>query len=454
MIDNTIQTNNVDQHNIEHPHHDKKNVVKSAFSGFLGTALEYYDFVIYGLAAATVFNTLFFPEGTSPTIGLLASFATYAIGFAVRPIGGLILGGLGDKIGRQKIMVITILMMGIATFLIGFLPSYHSIGIWAPILLVVLRIVQGFGAGAEMSSASILLVESAPPQKRGLIGSLLCIGTNTGTLVASGVWLLVTLLPEEQLISWGWRIPFFLSFAVALYGLWIRRDVKESHTFHQIAKKHKKKTVMSIYKDLLKKGKKTLLICLGLRLGEAGPSVIWQVFLIGYIATIEGANKTVATTALIIASLLGYITIPVVGLLIDKIGRKPVYITLSAIQALFAFPAIYMINTGNPYYIFFAFFIGLSVAVLGMFATASAWMAELFGSRYRLVGITAAKEIGGLLGGGIAPMLCSALLAYFGSWKVISIYIMVLAIISFIAACIAPKTKGRDLIHEHDAVHE
>lgn len=454
MIDNATQTKNVSHTDTHHPHHDKKNVLKSAFSGFLGTALEYYDFVIYGLAAATVFNTLFFPDGTSPAIGLLASFATYAIGFAVRPIGGLILGGLGDKIGRQKIMVVTILLMGISTFLIGFLPSYHTAGIWSPILLVLLRVLQGFGAGAEMSSASILLVESAPPEKRGFIGSLLCIGTNTGTLVASGVWLLVTLLPEDQLMSWGWRLPFFLSFVVALYGLWIRRDVKESHTFHEISKKRKKKTIMSIYKDLLKKGKKTLLICLGLRLGEAGPSVIWQVFLVGYIAKLPGADKTIATTALIIASVIGYITIPLIGLLIDKIGRKIVYIVLSAIQALFAFPAMYMIHTGNKYAIFFAFFIGLSVAVLGMYATASAWMAELFGSRYRLVGITAAKEIGGLIGGGIAPMICSALLAYFGSWEAISIYIMILAIISFIAACIAPRTKGRNLVHEHDAVHE
>lgn len=448
----TMSTNTGKDHNASQTH-DKKNVYKNAFSGFLGTALEYYDFVIYGLAAATVFNTLFFPD-VSPAMGLLASFATYAIGFAVRPLGGIILGGLGDKIGRQKILVITIMMMGIATFLIGFLPDFQSIGIWAPILLVVLRVIQGFGAGAELSSASILLVESAPTHQRGFIGSLLCMGTNTGTLLASGVWLLVTLLPHEDLISWGWRIPFFLSFFVALYGLWLRRSVQESHTFTEISKKNKKKTIRSIYTDLLKKGRKTFFLCVGLRLGEAGPSAIWQVFLVGYIATVEGATKTTGTLALVFASILGFVTIPVVGKLIDHYGRKPMYIILSAIQALFAFPGLYMINTGNQYLIFIAFFVGLSIGVLGMYATASAWMAELFGSRYRLVGITAAKEVGGLLGSGIAPMVCASLITYFGSWKAVSVYIIVLALISFICACIAPRTKGRDLVHEHDALHE
>lgn len=454
MIDKTTQTNNMKPSDAL-PHPDKKTVYKSAFSGFLGTALEYYDFVIYGLAAATVFNTLFFPEGTSPAIGLLASFATYAIGFAVRPIGGLILGGLGDKIGRQKVMVMTILMMGIATFFIGLLPSYHTIGYWAPVLLVLLRMIQGFGAGAEMSSASILLVETAPTKHRGFMGSLLCLGTNAGTLVASGVWLAVSLLPHDDLMSWGWRIPFFLSCVVALYGLWVRKDIKESHTFHAISKKHKKKTVMSIYKDLIKKGRKTLLLCLCLRIGDAGPSIIWQVFLVGYIASMNNIeDKTTGTTALIIASLIGFITIPLIGRLIDRIGRKPVYIALSGLQVLFAFPALYLINTGNKYYIFFAFFIGVSIAALGMFATSASWMAEMFGSRYRLVGITAAKEVGGLLGAGIAPMVCSGLLAYFGSWIAISVYFTVLSLFSFIAALIAPRTAGRNLVHEHDAVDE
>lgn len=424
---------------------------RSTLSGFLGTALEYYDFVIYGLAAATVFNTLFF-SAAGPTLGLLASFATYAVGFAVRPIGGLLLGAIGDRLGRKYILVVTILLMGVSTFAIGLLPTYAQIGIWAPILLLALRMLQGFGAGAELASASTLLVESAPADKRGFIGSILCIGTNTGTLIASAVWLLVTLLPTEQLLSWGWRLPFLASFLVAMWGLWMRRSVEESPTFIEVAAKQERKTIRQIYSGVFGRGRKAFFTCFGLRFGEGGTSIVYQVFLVGYIGTLANSSKSTGTMALIIASLFAYLSIPLVGKLIDAYGRKPIYIALSGFQTLFAFPGLYMINTGSTPLIVIAFVLAFGTCVLGMYAIESAWMAEMFGSRHRLAGITAAKEIGGLLGAGIAPFICAALVSYFGTWWPIAVYIMVLAGVSFISACLAPETRTRDLVDDRDAL--
>lgn len=424
---------------------------RSTFSGFLGTALEYYDFVIYGLAAATVFNTLFFPAA-NPTLGLLASFATYAVGFAVRPIGGLLLGAVGDRLGRKYILVVTIILMGVSTFAIGLLPTYAQIGVWAPILLLALRMLQGFGAGAELASASALLVESAPSDKRGFIGSILCIGTNTGTLIASAVWLLVTLLPTEQLLSWGWRLPFLASFLVAMWGLWMRRSVEESPTFLEVSAKQERKTLREIYSGVFGRGRKAFLTCFGLRLGEGGTSVVYQVFLVGYIGTLANSSKAIGTMALIVASIFAFATIPVIGKLIDIYGRKPIYIALSGFQTLFAFPGLYMINTGSTPLIMIAFILAFGTCVLGMYAIESAWMAEMFGSRHRLAGITASKEIGGLLGAGIAPFICAALMSYFDTWWPIALYVTILAGVSLVSACIAPETRSRDLVDESDAL--
>jgi len=436
----------------EQPVAHGRTLVRSTLSGTFGTALEYYDFVIYGLAAATVFNALFFPE-VSPTIGLLASFATYSVGFFARPVGGLILGALGDRIGRKAILVFTIVAMGLSTFAIGLLPTHAQIGIWAPLLLLLLRITQGFGAGAELASASTLLVESAPPPRRGLLGSLVCIGTNTGTLVASGVWLTVTMLPEDAFMSWGWRLPFLVSIGIAAWGLWIRRRVQESPTFTEVASEQQHKKFTEIYGGVITGGRKAFLSCFGLRIGEAGTSILYQVFLVGYIATLPGVDASTGTLAVVVASLVGYVTIPLVGYLIDKVGRRPVFRWLSGFQLAFAFPGIYLVNTGNTALILTAFILAFSTAVLGMYAIESAWMAEIFGSHHRLAGVTAAKELGGVLGGGIAPMVASALTAAFvDHWWPIAAYVALLAGVSFVSSLYAPETKGRNLLHRNDAI--
>ena len=428
-----------------------KQLFRSTMSGTIGTALEYYDFVLYGLAAAVVFNKLFFPD-VSPAVGLLASFATYAVGFAARPIGGLVLAAWGDRVGRKKILVATVVLMGVSSFAIGLLPTYEQVGLWAPMLLVFLRVAQGFGAGAELASASTLLVESAPPKQRGLFGSLLCIGTNTGTLIASGVWLLVVMMPDDALFSWGWRIPFLASIGIAAWGLWMRRDLDESPAFASVADRQQHKSIKDIYGGVFGSGRRAFFTCFGLRIGEGGTSIIYQVFLVGYIATLPGVSKSVGTMALVIASLYAYLSIPLIGWLTDKYGRRPVYRVLSGFQVLFAFPGVMMVNTGNTVLIVIAFVLAFGTAVLGMYAVESAWMAEIFGSKYRLSGITASKELGGLLGAGIAPFIAAALSAAIHHWWPIATYVALLAAVSFTASLLAPETKGRSLVDEKDAI--
>lgn len=428
-----------------------KQLIRSTMSGTIGTALEYYDFVLYGLAAAVVFNRLFFPD-VSPAVGLLASFATYAVGFAARPIGGLVLGAWGDRVGRKQILVATVVLMGLSSFAIGLLPTYGQVGIWAPILLVLLRVLQGFGAGAELASASTLLVESAPPKHRGLFGSLLCIGTNTGTLIASGVWLLVVMMPDDILFSWGWRIPFLVSIGIAAWGLWMRRDLDESPAFASVADRQQHRTIGQIYGGVFGAGRRAFFTCFGLRIGEGGTSIMYQVFLVGYIGTLPGVTKSVGTMALVIASLYAYLSIPIIGWLTDRYGRRPVYRALAGFQVLFAFPGVMMVNTGNTVLIVIAFVLAFGTAVLGMYAIESAWMAEIFGSKYRLSGVTASKELGGLLGAGIAPFIAAALSAAISHWWPIATYVALLAAVGFVSSLFAPETKGRDLIDEKDAI--
>ena len=424
--------------------------VRSTLAGTFGTALEYYDFVLYGLAAALVFQRLFFP-GSSPGTALIASFATYTVGFAARPIGGLLLGGIGDRIGRKKILMITVVAMGLSTTLIGALPTFDQVGIAAPILLVALRIIQGLGAGAELSSASTLLVESAPPKNRGLFGSLLCIGTNTGTLLATGVWVLISQLPDDILYSWGWRLPFLVSIFIAAWGLWTRRHVEESKTFQEVEHRQAHQTLRQVYGGVFTTGLKSFVRGLGVRIGEAGTSTIYQVFLVGYIATIPGQTKATGTFALMIASAVAYLSIPLFGWLSDKVGRTIMLRILMGIQLVFAIPGLMMIQTGNKALIVLAFIVGVTVAILGTYGVESAWNAELFGSRYRLAGVTAIKEIGGILGGGIAPFICAVLMARYNHWLPIAIYIAVLSLISVIAAFASKDTRGRDLRDPEDA---
>lgn len=443
-----------------------KDLIRTAVSGWLGTAMEYMDFQLYSLAAAIIFPKIFFPN-FDPVVGLLVAFMTYGVGFLARPVGAWFFGRMGDRVGRKKVLVITIMMMGVSTMLIGFLPGYAQIGVAAPIILVLLRLAQGFGAGAELSGASVMLAEYAPPKKRGLIASFVCLGTNSGTLLASGLWVLLTLLPEEALMSWGWRLPFIASIGITLYALWMRRNLKESPVFEATreqetadaaaaaasAAKSGTAVGQSAPAAKTKRKGKAFFLAMALRIGESGNSAMIQTFLIGYIVTGLSMDKSVGTFALLIGSILGFATVPLAGWLSDKVGRRTMYRVLSGFQMLFAIPALLMMQTRDPFLVSLALIIGLSVSVLGMFSVQSAYVNELFGSRNRYTQLALAKEIGGVLSGGLAPIVAAGLLALFtNSWWPVAAMMVLYSAIAFVATFLAPETKGRDLTLVDDAV--
>ncbi|OZM79204.1 MFS transporter [Pseudonocardia sp. MH-G8] len=439
-----------------------RDLTKAAVSGWLGTAMEFMDFQLYSLAAAIVFNQLFFPE-VSPAIGLIAAMATYGVGYVARLAGAVYFGRMGDRIGRKRVLYLTILLMGASTTLIGVLPTYATIGILAPILLVVLRLVQGFGAGAEIAGATVMLTEYAPVKRRGLISSLVSLGTNSGTLAASGIWaILLAVLTEEQLLSWGWRLPFLLSFALMIFAVWLRRSLKESPVFEErtdvvdgralsrseLAEERGEGVLES---GLRQRKGRAFFLALGLRLGQAGNSGLVQTFLVGYVATTLLVDRSVPTDAIVYGSVLGFVTVPVVGLLGDRLGRRPVYVAFSALTAVLAFPLLLMITSGSTVALVIGMVLALNIGVLGLFAMESVTMAELFGSRTRFTQLALAKEVGGILTTAIGPVLAATLTAVTGSWWPIAAMLVAYSLITLVAAVLSPETRGRDLVRLEDA---
>ncbi|MGW4911791.1 MFS transporter [Streptomyces sp. NPDC004270] len=444
-------------------------LARAAVSGWLGTAMEFMDFQLYSLAAAIVFNKIFFPD-VSPAIGLIAAMATYGVGYVARLAGAVYFGRMGDRIGRKKVLYITILLMGASTTLIGALPTYAAIGILAPVLLVVLRLVQGFGAGAEIAGATVLLAEYAPAKRRGLISSLVSLGTNSGTLAASGLWaVLLSVLSEEQLLSWGWRLPFLLSFVLMVFAFWLRRGLKESPVFEERADvvdgvalaKDEVESVIAradeqegsvLAAGIRQRKGRAFFLALGLRFGQAGNSGLVQTFLVGYIATNLAVGRSVPTDAIVYGSLLGFATVPLVGLLGDRFGRRALYLTLTALTVVIAFPVMLLITSGSTPGVMLGMVLGLNVGVLGLFSLESVTMAELFGARTRFTQLALAKEIGGILATAIGPVLAASLTAVTGSWWPIAAMLVVYSLITFVSALLAPETRGRDLVRLEDAV--
>lgn len=423
---------------------------------WLGTTMEYVDFALYGLAAGLVFSEIFFPEQT-PLIALLSSFATYAVGFLARPIGAVILGRLGDKHGRKLILIITVALMGLSTTAIGLIPSYAQIGIWAPILLVVLRICQGFGAGAELSGGAVMLAEYAPTKRRGLVASLIGVGSNSGTLLASSVWLLVLMLPREDVLAWGWRIPFLASVLVAAFALLLRRTMDESPVFRafqetKAAELESLDDARSAGRTARSGGWKAFFIMLGLRIGENGPSYIAQGFLIGYVVNALAVERTVPTSAVLVASVLGFAVIPFSGWLSDRFGRRIVYRVFCALLVLYGIPAFALLQSGDPFVVGAVIVVGMCLGSLGIFGVQAAYGVELFGVEHRYSKMAVAKELGSILSGGTAPMIASAVLAATGSWIPLAIYFVTMAGIGLVTTFFAPETRGRDLTLLEDAV--
>ena len=429
----------------------RKNFWSTIVSIWLGTTMEYVDFALYGLAAGLVFGDVFFPEQT-PLVALLSSFATWAVGFIARPIGAVILGRIGDKRGRKFVLVLTVSLMGISTTAIGLIPSYDRIGFWAPLLLLFLRVCQGFGAGAELSGGAVMLAECAPTKHRGVVASLIGVGSNSGTLLASSLWLLVLLLPKDQVIAWGWRIPFLLSIFVALLALLLRRTMKESPVFRAFQAAKAEKIAQAESQEETGTGWKAFFIMLGLRIGENGPSYMAQGFLVGYVVKALGVSKSVPTVAVLVASILGFAVIPLSGWLSDKLGRRIMYRTYCLLLVLYGFPAFMLLESRKPLVVGATIVVGMCIASLGIFGVQAAYGVELFGVQHRYSKMAVAKEVGSILSGGTAPMVASALLAATGSWIPLATYFVVTAGIGLITTFFAPETRGRDLSLLEDAI--
>ncbi|EPT4463873.1 MFS transporter [Klebsiella sp. 141153] len=430
-------------------------LIRAAVSGWLGTALEFMDFQLYSLGAALVFHEIFFPE-QSAAMALILAMGTYGAGYIARIVGAFIFGKMGDRIGRKKVLFITITMMGICTTLIGVLPTYAQIGIFAPVLLVTLRIIQGLGAGAEISGAGTMLAEYAPKGKRGIISSLVAMGTNCGTLSATAIWaVMFFLLDREQLIAWGWRIPFLASVVVMIFAIWLRLNLKESPVFEQVNEadevKAKVAAAQNTFGAMLKS--KSFWLATGLRFGQAGNSGLLQTFLAGYLVQSLLFDKAIPTDALMISSVIGFITIPLLGWLSDKVGRRLPYIIVNISAIILAWPmlAIIVDKSYSASTIMLSLIVIHNVAVLGLFALENITMAEMFGSRNRFTRMAISKEAGGLVAVGFGPVLAGIFCNVTGSWWPIVAMLICYSAIGLISSLLMPEVCDRDLSLDHDA---
>lgn len=430
-------------------------LVKAAVSGWLGTALEFMDFQLYSLGAALVFHEIFFPE-QSAAMALILAMGTYGAGYIARIVGAFIFGKMGDRIGRKKVLFITITMMGICTTLIGVLPTYAQIGIFAPVLLVTLRVVQGLGAGAEISGAGTMLAEYAPKGRRGIISSLVAMGTNCGTLSATAIWAVMFFaLDRGELVAWGWRIPFLASVVVMIFAIWLRMNLKESPVFEQVSEGEtapaqrapEETTLGAMFRS------KSFWLATGLRFGQAGNSGLIQTFLAGYLVQTLLFDKSIPTDALMISSIIGFITIPLLGWISDKVGRRIPYIIMCIFAIVLAYPtlAIIMDKSYSPGIIMTSIIIIHNIAVLGLFALENITMAEIFGARNRFTRMAISKEIGGLVAVGFGPVLAGIFCNMTGSWWPILAMIMAYSCIGLLSAWLMPEVCDRDLEILQDA---
>ncbi|MDI2033184.1 Fosfomycin resistance protein AbaF [Paenarthrobacter nitroguajacolicus] len=425
---------------------------RATLASSVGSALEYYDFYIYGLASALIFGPLFFsPLG--PDGALIASFATYGVGFAARPFGGLIFGYIGDRFGRKMVLILTIALMGTASFAIGLLPTFEQAGMLGAVLLVTLRIIQGLGAGAEQAGATTLISEVAPRRRRGFFASLPFVGIQLGTLLGAGTFALIALADKSVLQGWLWRVPFLASFILIVIAIFIRLKLKETPAFQEL-EKHKN-VVKNPIGALWKHSKKNVLIGIGLRMGENGNSSIYSALLVSFMSMPAGVfagNNSIGPVGLLIAAGFAAVLVVTFGALSDKYGRVPVYRYGALFQAVIAVPAFYLVTLGNVTLVWVVMAVGIAIGVQSMLGPQCPLLPELFGSQYRFTGVAMSREISAVLAGGLAPLLGALMLAATNhSWLVLAIYSLVLALISFVTTFFTPETAGRDLVSTEDA---
>jgi MFS family permease len=425
---------------------------KAGIAALVGTTLEWYDFLIYGTAAALVLNSQFFPNA-DPTVGTLAAFATYAVGFLARPLGGIVLGNMGDKVGRKKMLVFTIVLMGVATTLIGVLPNYAAIGVWAPILLILLRLLQGFGAGGEYAGAVVLSVEHGDQKRRGLAGSWAPVGFALATLLSTGVYQLATLLPDEAFQSWGWRVPFLLGAVLLIVGYFIRRNIDETEAYQNAVQAEAAGAITETKIPVLesiRRSPRNFMVVIGARMAENGFAYLFPVFAVGYAVNSMGVDRQTTLLAVVIASAVQVGFIPLWAHVSDLVGRRPVYAGGALLSVLWLVPFFLMLETLSTPLLILGFVVGLGILYPAMLAPQAAYFAELFDTRTRLSGFAFAREIGSVLAGGFLPLIATALIAAFGHWWVIVVYLGILTALTLVALAYGPETNRKDIVDVAD----
>lgn len=406
-----------------------RRVVMGSFAGAL---MEWYDFFIFGTAAGLVFAPLFFPD-SEPSIGLIAAFATFGVGFLTRPLGGIVFGHFGDKVGRKITLIWTLGIVGCSTFLIGFIPTYQDIGIWAPVILMILRLIQGFGLGGEYGGAALMTIESAPQKKRGFLGSLPQTAASVGIMLATGVFALCNhFLTQEQFLSWGWRIPFWLSAVMLVVGMFIRLHTEETLDFkkQKMAVSPQKTTPPLV--ELFRKHPRNTLLALGARLAESVSSNIINAFGIVYISSQLALSREIPLTGMLIASAIGIVFCPLIGWMSDRVGQRKMYLTGAGFCVLFAFPFFLLLDTKNSLIIWCSMILGYNLGPTMMFAVQPTLFTRMFGTRVRYTGLSFAYQFSAILGG-MSPLIASSLLAL-GKGKpwYVALFLLVISALSFI----------------------
>lgn len=409
----------------------------------IGTVIEWYDFLIYATAAALVFNKLFFPN-IDPLLGTLAALGSYAAGFVARPLGGAVFGHFGDRVGRKSMLMISMVLMGAGTFLIGCLPTHAQIGIWAPILLVTLRLIQGIGLGGEWGGAALMVLEHSPAHRRGLYGSLVQVGFPMGLVLASSAYAWVSRMPQDEFLAWGWRLPFLASAVLVVVGGVIRSRVEESPVFEQM--KSKGQLSKRPLADALFKHPKSFLVAIGLKISEVSWVYMLTVFVVVYATTNLGLPKALILNAILLAATVELVTIPLFGWLSDKIGRRPFYFIGSAFTVAAAFPLFWLLDTKDPTVVTLSIVVALSLGHGLMFAPEATYFPELFGANARYSGASFGFQVAAAIGGGFSPIVATALTGYTGGTTGVSIMLIVLALITLIAAFNAWETKDSALL--------
>ena len=416
---------------------DAQQMRKLVVASVLGNALEWYDFFLYGTAAALVFGPLFFPVSGDPLQGTLLAFSGFAVGFLARPLGGILFGHLGDRYSRKMTLIMTLTLMGATTFVIGLLPTYAQIGIWAPLSLIILRFLQGVASGGEWGGGVLMLSENAPASRRGFYTAWSQMGVSGGFVLSAFAFYLVQQLPQSDFLSWGWRVPFLLSIVIFLVGVYIRKNIRESKAFTQAKPEDKHEKIPLLV--LVREHPKALLQAIALRLPENGASYIFFTFSVVYAKHI-GIGTGEIISAVTLAMLIEFFSILFWGALSDKIGLKPVYYIGVIGLLVMAFPFFWLLSTGSYGAVMLAMFLGLPVCHGAMIGTQPCIMSDLFPVRVRYSGLALGHEVGSIFSGGLGPMLAVALLMAFDSSWPVSLLLMAYALLAWIALRSLPST--------------